>query len=259
MPSYEDTLGDDVGSLDAVLTLSRIGYDSYKRAPSEDTLRDAIQKLRLAQRLITTAIERPRPGEHAPENKLQEALRKRLKVVDRRLGTLVGRADPGVDLGIASPGSDRGGGCSAAGSPVSERKQHPRWAYQQKFEISQRQAALEKEREAAEAERLRLEAAELVAAATLAESEAEAARVEQLQAVLSDTQQRHAADVTDLQQREARHAVEEAVTAVVNEIERAELESEQLLLEEQTAAAKAEAASAALAVQAERTAAMAES
>eukprot|EP01052_Picozoa_sp_SAG31_P018815 SAG31_NODE_1348_length_8693_cov_4.345008_2_plen_540_part_00 len=237
-------MGGDIGSLDAVLTLSRIGYDTYRRAPCADTLLDAIHKLQLARRLIRLAIASPRtlPGRCAPELKLQGALQKRLGVVDRRLAALVKRAD-GIGIHRASYRGDdvpRPRSPNFAGQRGSS--QHPRWVYQQKHDIARRMELLEGDMEGAAAQRNMLveatamhAAAESGAACKLADAEAEAQRVELLHDQVVELRAQHDLNVQDL------------------ELRAAELRSGERQVAQQALALKAGSSMCALAVQAERT------
>ena len=68
----------DIKALDAVLTLARVAYDAHRSAPRKDTRTDAVNKLRIAEDLLVTAIENPRSRE-APESATASLLQARLR------------------------------------------------------------------------------------------------------------------------------------------------------------------------------------
>eukprot|EP01051_Picozoa_sp_SAG22_P003057 SAG22_NODE_144_length_17700_cov_21.959207_3_plen_316_part_00 len=268
MPSFEEALGESVSSLDAVLTLSRISYERFKRhrgpaGEREELLQEATGKLQLAAQLITTAIESPRPGRDAPEQKLRDALRKQRAVVDRRLHALLKHAG-GAGGGAPYLGGPTAGGAlpglGAGGSTYKRSKE-----YELKLALAQRTASASAAEAAADAERARLDAAaeahagaKAAAAAERAASEAEGSRVVGMQRELAAGQAEHAREVTVFQRRE----VEEVVQAVAAEVDRQTqldaLAAEQARFVQQQATAAAAEAVAALALQAERTATQAE-
>eukprot|EP01045_Picozoa_sp_COSAG04_P027136 COSAG04_NODE_3911_length_2427_cov_2.432560_1_plen_211_part_10 len=83
----------DIGALDAVLTLARVAYDAHRSAPRKDTRTDAVNKLRIAEDLLVTAIENPRSRE-APESATEKLLKARLRQTRKRLAHLTETAAP---------------------------------------------------------------------------------------------------------------------------------------------------------------------
>ena len=79
----------DISKLDAVLTLARVSFDAHRRSPGKALRLDAVNKLRIAEQLLHTAIEQPR-GEQAPEavDETQRLLQGRLRQTRKRLRSL---------------------------------------------------------------------------------------------------------------------------------------------------------------------------